>query len=160
MPAQDTLRGATNGLTFLQAYIDRASREVGQEKAMAMEAEVCRSLGRAQGRRIKERVAAEELDLTTVQKLLAYTIDEAFGIHSELVEASPHAMRVRCGRCPVFDSAEALGADAETIEAACRMTSIAYMDAMTRELNPRFRYELRRFRSGADDTCEEVVVMA
>jgi len=32
------------------------------------------------------------------------------------------------------------------------------MDAVTKQLNPNYSYQLQRFRAGADDFCEEVIV--
>ncbi|MFO8175346.1 MAG: hypothetical protein R6T96_13745, partial [Longimicrobiales bacterium] len=102
----------------------------------------------------------EELDLRQVRDMLAASIEEDFGIHSEVVEERPDEIVVRCGRCPVYDSAAALGLDAETIEAGCRASAIGYMDAMAAELKPGARYELRRFRRSAETPCEEVLVLA
>jgi hypothetical protein len=51
-----------------------------------------------------------------------------------------------------------MGVDAETIETLCRSGPVRFMDAVTKQLNPNYSYQLQRFRSGADDFCEEVIV--
>lgn len=132
MTTEDVRRGATNALAMLHAYVLRTAREVGEEKAMEMDAEVGRRIGAARGRSLKEG-RGEELDLRQVRDMLAASIEEDFGIHSEVVEERPDEIVVRCGRCPVYDSAAALGLDAGTIEAGCRASAIGYMDAMAAE---------------------------
>jgi hypothetical protein len=160
MKNDDVRRGATSAFTMVHAYVLRAAEELGVEKALAMDAEVGRRLGAARGRSLKERMPGKEFDIAQVREMLAASIKEDFGIHSEMVGERPGEIVVRCGRCPVYDAAAALGMDGATIEAGCRASAIGYMDALAAELNPRARYELRRFRNAAEDPCEEAIVLA
>jgi hypothetical protein len=50
--------------------------------------------------------------------------------------------------------------DEKAIEASCRGGSLGFMDAVAKQLNPDLSYELVKFRSSADDYCEEIVVLA
>jgi hypothetical protein len=67
---------------------------------------------------------------------------------------------IKIRRCPVYEAGLSLGMDAKTIEVGCRASSIHYMDAITKQLNPNLSYQLTKFRSAADGYCEEVVVLA
>ena len=60
----------------------------------------------------------------------------------------------------VREAAQALGVDAEATEASCRASSIRFVEAMAKQLNPNLSYQLAKFRSAPDDTCEEVIVLA
>jgi len=78
----------------------------------------------------------------------------------EVIEESPQRVVFKVDRCPVYEAAHALGMDAEAIEAICRADSIRFMGAMAKQLNPNLSYQLRKFRSAADDSCEEAIVLA
>jgi hypothetical protein len=52
-----------------------------------------------------------------------------------------------------------MGMDVKDIEANCRATSMRFMDAMVKQLNPNLSYELTKFRSTADESCEESLVL-
>ena len=55
---------------------------------------------------------------------------------------------------------QAVGMDAEAIEAACRACSIRLMEAMAKQLNPNLSYQLVKFRTAPDGYCEEAIVLA
>lgn len=77
-----------------------------------------------------------------------------------MIEESPQRVVFKVDRCPVYEAAHALGMNAEAIEAICRADSIRFMGAMAKQLNPNLSYQLRKFRSAADDSCEEAIVLA
>jgi len=53
-----------------------------------------------------------------------------------------------------------MGMDAKTIEnLVCRSGSIKLMDAMVKQLNPNLSVRIKKFRSSADDFCEEEIVL-
>ena len=76
-----------------------------------------------------------------------------------MIEESPHEVSFKVGRCPLYESAHMLGLDAETIETLCRAGAVRNMDTMVKQLNPNLNYQLRKFRSGTDNFCEEVIVL-
>jgi hypothetical protein len=51
------------------------------------------------------------------------------------------------------------GLDDRTLETMCREGSIRFMDAAVKQLNPRLSYEIVRYRSAADDSCDEQIVL-
>jgi hypothetical protein len=63
-------------------------------------------------------------------------------------------------RCPLYEAAQELGMDGATIEAMCRASAIRYMDTMVKQYNPQLSYQLREFRSSADNSCIEEVVLS
>lgn len=52
------------------------------------------------------------------------------------------------------------GSSHNAIEALCRAGAIRTMDTITKQLNPALSYQLNKFRSSADDSCEEVIVLS
>jgi len=160
MAVEDTFNGAKTGLTLLDAYINTVAQAIGMERALALEHEMCETMGAAQGKMIKEQAGIAEFDAKAAHPLLMTVIEDGFGILSEVIEESPQRVVVKVGRCPVYESAQALGMDAQAIEASCRASSIGFMDAMAKQLNPNLSYQLTKFRSGADGYCEEAIVLA
>jgi len=65
---------------------------------------------------------------------------------------------VKSGRCPLYSAGQMLGLDNNTLETMCRNGSARLMDTITKELNPNLSYQLRKFRSGDDDFCEEAII--
>ena len=159
MAVEDTFNGAKAGLTFMNAYSNTVAQAIGMEQALALETTMCETLGAAQGKMIKEQAGIEELDANAATQMLSNLIKESFGILSEVVVDSPQRVLIKVGRCPVYESAQALGMDTEAIEASCRSSSIMFMDALAKQLNPDLSYQLDKFRSAADDYCEEAVVL-
>ncbi len=159
MAVQDTFNGAKSGLTFLQAYLNSVADEIGMEQALALDTKTCQALGTAQGMMLKEQAGVDEVDIKTGEKMLSALIEEGFGIVSEVTGESPNKITCKVGRCPVYESAEMVGKDNKAIEAGCRAGAITFMDTVAKQLNPKLSYELTKFRSSADDFCEEAVVM-
>jgi hypothetical protein len=160
MAVEDTFNGAKSGLTFLNAYINTVAGVIGEEQAHALETATCQALGTSQGMMIKDQIGVEIFDLKSSSKVLQNLIEEGFGIRSEVIEETPQTIKINVGRCPVYESMQALGMDEKAIEASCRGGSLGFMDAVAKQLNPDLSYELVKFRSSADDYCEEIVVLA
>ena len=78
----------------------------------------------------------------------------------EVVDEDPQRISFKVSKCPIYEAAQMMGVDAKTIETLCRNGPVRFMDTMTKQLNPNFSYQLKRFRSGADDFCEEEIVQA
>jgi hypothetical protein len=157
MGTEDTLNGATAAMTLFNAYMGTVAEEIGMERAGNMFTKMCENMGTMQGKMMKEQAGAEEIDAKTAWSLVK-NVPENLGITSEVVEESPQEVVVRLGKCPVYSGAEMVGFDAETIEAMCRTGSARLMDTVVKQLNPNLSHQLRKFRSSADDFCEEAIV--
>ena len=109
---------------------------------------------------IKEQAGVEEFDASAAGHVLLDVVKEALGILSEVIEESSQRLVMRIGRCPLYESAQEVGVDAETSEGYCRACDIGYMDTMVKQLNPELSYQLMKFRSTENAYCEEAVVLA
>ena len=159
MSSEGIFNGAKTGFTCMYAYIGTVAEELGMEKALDLDNKACQMLGAAQGKMIKEQVGNEEIDSRGAAELLGKLIEEGFGILSEVTEESPQKTVRKLGRCPIYEGAQAIGFDNQAIEATCRAGSLQFMDAAAKQLNPKLSYQLTKFRSSADDSCEETVVL-
>lgn len=159
MAIEDTFNGAKKAFTFLHAYINAVAQEIGMERALALDTKVCEAMGAAQGKMIKEQAGVEEIDAKAAHPLASNSIEEGIGVNSEVIEESPQRVVLKVGKCPVYEAWQMLGMDAETIEAECRAGALRFMDTMVKQLNPNLNYKLTKFRSAADDFCEEEIVL-
>lgn len=157
MSANDKLEGARNAFVFFYAFQEAVGKEIGMQKAIDIAGKVDKEMGAMQGRKMKEQAGAEELDLKAVTALALSSINTGFGIASEMIDQSPEKMVIRCGRCPIYEAAELLGIDPGTTRQLCEAGPLKFMDGMVKQLNPKFTYQLRKFRISAGDFCEEQI---
>ncbi len=157
MKTEATFNGVKNGLMFLNAYHNKVAQEIGQERALELEAMSSTEMGTAQGMMLKEQIGQNNVDAISAAKIIFKYLEQELGIISVVKEESPDKVVYSCGRCPVFESYEMFGADNKDIETACRASALGFMDSLVKQLNPELNYGLIRFRSGADDSCDEVI---
>ncbi len=151
--------GAKNGMSMFFVYFGEVAKEVGVERALALNTRMFEAMGAAAGQAVREASGGADLDPVTAGELAGSHIQDTMGFEQERVEASPELILCTCGRCPIYEAAQAVGMDGATIEAVCRTGSIPYMDAFMRQLNPRLSYRLTQFRSSAAEPCREEIVL-
>jgi hypothetical protein len=159
MASADTFEGAKNGLTFLFAYMNMVGQDIGMERATALDTKMCEAMGAAHGKAIRAQAGIEELDAAVAASLTGRSIEQTLGISSEVVQEGAQETVVKVGRCPVYEAAQALGMEGAAIEASCRAGSIRYMDTVVKQFDPRLSYQLREFRSSAEDSCVEAIIL-
>ena len=158
MTTKDTFNGAKNAYIEFFAYINTVAQEMGQERAFALKSKTSEVMGAMQGQMMKAQACPAACDVKDAALLAQEAIKE-LGICSETVVESPQEVVFKVAQCPLYEAAQALGLDAETIETLCRAGAIRFMDATVKQLNPNLHYQLRKFRVAADDCCEEAIVL-
>ena len=156
MTIEDTFRGAKNGYIYSYAYLTMVAEEIGMERAIALENKMCEARGAIDGKIIKEQVDIKDFDAKAAASI-AENYVESIGMRLEVIEESPQKVSFKIGRCPLYEATQVLGLDAETIEHLCRAGPVRNMDSMVKQLSPNLNYQLRKFRSGTDNFCEEVI---
>ena len=159
MGMEDTFNGAMTAMTFFNAYENTVVEEIGEEQMLNMLTKMCETMGAMQGTMMKEQAGTQEIDAKTAWSMVR-SVPESLGMGSEVMEESPEKVVAKMGRCPIYTAAQMLGVDVKTMESRCRGSSVKFMDSVVKQLNPNFRYELRKFRKSADDFCEEAIVKA
>jgi len=158
MATEDTFNGAKSAYTHYFDYLTTVAQEIGMERAVVLQSKMCEATGAMQGNMIKEQAGVEQFDAQAAASL-AENFIEGLGIRSEVMEESPQKVVTKVGRCPLYEAAQGLGLDAETIEALCRAGALRFMDTMVKQLNPNLSYRLMKFRSATDDFCEEAIAL-
>lgn len=143
-------------MMILDAYVNAVGQEIGKERAVGIMTKMADNLGAKQGKMLKEKSGNKQFDAKAAASLLN-TIPQGFGMSMKMIEATPTRAVAKVSRCPVYEAALACGMDAASIEAMCHASSIRMMDAAVKQLNPSLSMRVKKFRSSADDFCEEEV---
>ncbi len=151
--------GAKNGMSMFFAYFGTVAKEIGMDRALALNRRMFEAMGAAAGQAIREASGGNGVDAVTAGTLAGRHIQDTMGFEQERVEKSPGLILCACGRCPIYEAAQEVGMDGATIEAVCRAGPIPYMDVLVRQLNPRLSYRLTQFRSSAAEPCKEEIVL-
>jgi len=158
MTIEDTFRGAKNGYIYSYAYLTMVAEEIGMERAIALQTKMCEARGAIDGKTIKEQVEIKDFDAKAAASIAENYVG-SIGMRLEVIEESPQKVSFKVARCPLYEAAQELKLDAETIEHLCRAGPVRNMDSMVKQLNPILDYELRKFRSSEENFCEEVIVL-
>lgn len=158
MAIEDVFNGAKSAYSFFFAYINTVAQEIGMERALGLYTKMCETMGAMQGKIMKEQAGVREFDPKRAFSLIK-SVPEGLGVRMEALEESPQRVVIKVGRCPLYEAAQVVGMDAKTIETLCRAGALRFMDAVTKQLNPTLSYRLRKFRSAADDFCEEEILL-
>jgi hypothetical protein len=160
MASVDTFNGAKNAFTYMFAYLNTVGQDIGMERALALDTKMCEAMGVAQGMEIKKQGGTEQVGLQAVTSLTERFLEDGLGISSKLLEEDARKRVFKVGRCPLYEAAEALGMDSASIEGLCRAGAIRYMDTLVKQLNPALSYQLREFRSSAEECCIEGILLS
>ncbi len=158
MAIEDTFNGAKNAFTSFFAYLNVVALEIGMERAVALQTKTFESMGAKSGKMMKEQSGVEEFD-PKAAALQVINMAAGLGNILEVIEESPQKVVIKCGRCPSYEAAQEVGLDAETMETLCRASALRILDTTVKQLNPDLNYKLTKFRSSADDFCEEEIVL-
>jgi hypothetical protein len=70
MAIEDAFMSARAVFTFLDAYVNTVSQEIGRERALALMTKACESIGAMRGKVLKEQSGIKEFDAKTAWSLL------------------------------------------------------------------------------------------
>jgi predicted ArsR family transcriptional regulator len=157
MAAQDAVNAARFAYTAYDTFLMGVAQEIGLDCALEVQAKAMEAMGTAQGQMLKEQTGIEQADAQMVYGILSQMLD-GVGFATKVMEAGPERVTFRAAQCPIYEAGRLIGLDHTTIEAICRSGGICTMDAVTRQLNPNLRYQLRTFRSSAEAGCVEEIV--
>jgi hypothetical protein len=158
MASEDVFRAAKTVLTLFDAYVNTVTQEIGKEKAQALMTQTCEFAGMMQGMMMKEQSDIKEFDAKAAWSL-AKMFKDNLGAEYEVIEESAQKVVIRNGRCPMYEAAQMMGMDANTIETGCRTGPMMLMGTAVKQLNPNLDLQVRKFRSASDDFCEEEIIL-
>ena len=146
---------AKNAFTYMFAYLNTVGEDIGMNRALALYTNTCEAMGAAQGMAFREQSGVEAISPQAATPLIDRFLEDGLGITSQPLEEDAQKRLFKVGRCPLYEAAEALGMDHASIEGLCRNGALRFMDTLSKQLNPAFSYQLREFRSSAEDSCIE-----
>ncbi|MCK4736562.1 MAG: L-2-amino-thiazoline-4-carboxylic acid hydrolase [Methanophagales archaeon] len=155
MAIEDVFNGAKAAMILNYGYINTVAQEIGMERALALYTKMCENMAAMQAKMMKEQAGIKEFDAKAAWSLLKTTPDSV-GCSIEVVEESPRRVRVKIGKCAVYEAAQTMGLD---LKAFCLAGPNRFMDTGAKQLNPKLSFQMRKFRSAPDDFCEEEVVL-
>lgn len=155
MATEDVFNGALRAFMFGFAYFNTVAQEIGMERALELLTKMCESMAPLEGQVVKQQLGIQGDDAKAALALIR-SVDGSLGKALEVLEESPEKVVWKTFRCPIYEAAQMLGIDAKTI---CRRGFGRAADVMIKQINANMSYQCRKFRSSADDFCEEAVVM-
>lgn len=158
MVNEDVFKGARSALTFLFAYQNAVAREIGAERAIALQTKTSESMGARQGKMLKEQSGIKVFDAKAVLPLIK-GLKESMGMTFEIVEESPQRVVIRNRQCPFYEAARTVGMDDKAIETACHAGSMRIADSALKQLNPKLNIRVSKFRSTPDGFCDEEIAL-
>ena len=158
MATKDGFTGAKAAFMFFEAFVNAVAQEIGMERTLSIMTKMSENGGAMQGKMMKQQAGDKEIDAKTAWSLLKTAVGDLV-LSFQLVEESPKRVVVKAGRCAVYEAGQALGIDGKTIETVCRAGGNRFDDTLVKQLNPSLTFRLKKFRSAADDCCEEEVVL-
>jgi hypothetical protein len=159
MGTKDVFKGAKAAYTMFDAYINTVAQDIGMERAVGLLAKTYVNMGAMQGKRMKEQAGIKKFDAKAASPAVKTTGD-ALGVSTKVAEQSPQRVVFKIGRCSIYDAAQTLGMDTKTIETMCRASTERFMDTLVKQLDPSLSFRVRKFRSTADDFCEEEIILS
>jgi L-2-amino-thiazoline-4-carboxylic acid hydrolase len=158
MATEDGFAGAKEAFMFFEAFVNAVAQEIGMERTLGIMTKMSEDGGAMQGKMMKQQAGAKEIDAKEAWSLLKTAVGNLV-LRFQLVEENPKRVVIKAGRCAVYEAGQALGLDGKTIETVCRAGGNRFDDTLVKQFNPRLSFRLRKFRSSADDFCEEEIVL-
>jgi hypothetical protein len=159
MAIEDVFKGAKSAFCILYTYQNAVIRELGIERALALQTELSELIGTGQGRMLMEQLMIKGTDAIAAIPMIE-NLKENIGESFEIIEKSAVKVVMRNGRCPFYEAAQMIGMDNKAIMTFCQTGSIRIADAVVRQLNPKLSLRVRKFRKNATDACEEELFLS
>ena len=154
---EEAYNATMNMTTMYGAFLNTVAHEIGWEQAIDLMSKTDEALGASMGKTTKEQMGIKDLDVGTASSIMK-GMGATYGITAEL-EEGPNTVLVKNYKCPFYDGLKMSGFDHEAIEVFCRNGPATMVNAFVGQLDPTAKYQLRKFRSTQDDSCEEEIVL-
>ena len=155
---EDVFNGAMAGLVFLDGFYNEVVEEIGEEKTLSLMDKMGMSLGKMQGKMLKNQARRDKIRNVTpsIARSLFGSIFTGLGMETEILKDTPEKISLNVKRCPVYEAGKLMGLVDENF---CRHSAVKFMDTVVKQLNPNLNYKLKKFRTSSDDCCQEEIVL-
>lgn len=155
---EDIFEGAKTAYTAYFAYVNTLIKEIGKEKALELMTKSDTVRGSNVGADIKAGAGGKDF---CVQEAMETIIEMAKGIGGidTIIELNDKEGKTvtAFGKCPVYEAGKANGMDDGLIEELCRASSLAFLNSVVKQLNPKLCYKVSAFRSEEYGGCLEEI---
>ena len=153
MASEEAFNAARDLMAMSLIYLRAVGEEIGMERALDIAAKAAERTGVQWAQRVKE--AGLRGDDARAAGWAMTKVIGSWGAVTKPLEVSPQKIVAENGRCPVYDACVIAGIDPKSY---CRVSTRA-PDAMFKQINPNLSQQCLKYRSSADDTCIEAIVM-
>ena len=155
---KDVFSGATIAYTAYFSYVKEVINEFGKEKALELMTRSDTARGIRAGAEIKEMEGGKDFSVEETKNMIVEMAAGIGGVDITIEESEECAKTVtEMGKCPVYEAGKANGLDDEMIEALCRASSLAFLNNVVKQLNPKLYYDVTAFRSEKYNGCLEEI---
>lgn len=158
MAKEDNTSGVQRAYAVLFAYVTAVVEEVGTEKAFGILSKVVEKRGEDDGRALVKKLGIKEGDIDSGLAVYSAFLAEG-GIFHEVEKTRDRAL-IRVSKCPIYTAYYQSGFACDwLVEAMCKNMALPLITSILKQVNPRFRAMVRRYRSSSEDYCLEELVL-
>lgn len=160
MSTKDTFNGAKTAYTDYYSCFNTVMGKIGMDKALKLMNKSDVARGKEIGKKIKYEAGGKDFGLEEAADTIINMAKGIGGIDDVLKRDDKMVVTLtKFGNCPVYEAAREVGLDDKTIEQMCHAGSLSFLDEVVKQLNPKLKYRLRKFRSKDCGGCVEEIVL-
>jgi hypothetical protein len=156
MQKEDAFNATKVMSTLYGGFFKEVAKEIGREKALALQAKQGEAFGDMMAGMLRAQVADKGLNIKTLSSVVS-AAPAVFGMTPEVEEAAT-SFKLHSHQCPMYDGWKEAGLDHETIGSMCRALAATEYAALTKAF-PQVSARLE-FRSAPDRACVEEYSLA
>lgn len=158
MARQESTSGVHRAYAVLFAYIIATIEEMGSEKAFTLLSKVVEERGKEDGKALIRKLGIQETDLDA--GLAVYSAFLTDGGISHQIEKTGQQTLIRIQKCPMYTAYYSSGLACDwLVEAMCKNVALPLVTSVLKQVNPKFKAKIRRFKTSSDDYCLEELVL-
>ncbi len=151
--------GVQRAYAILFAYVVNAVEELGTQEAFSLLTKVVEERGKEDGRGLIRRLGIHGDDLEAGLAVYQAFLREC-GVECQVVEKSKDRAVMRVGKCPIYDAYHSAITDCDWLaESMCKNMTHPLLTAIVKQVNPRLKSSIRRYRTFSNGYCLEELAL-
>lgn len=153
-------KGAETAYMSSCSYIKSVMETIGVEETLNLMQQTDEKRGIQVGKAMKAELGNRDLDMDELLEVIVKMAKDIGGMDTIIEKTPEKAVTVTgMGKCPIYEAAKSIGMSDSEIEKMCRASSAVFLDKVVEQLNPKFTYQVKKFRSLEDGGCVEEIVV-
>lgn len=158
MVKEGNISGVQDVYTAWFSYILAVSDDFGTEKALELLSRVVEVVGEATGKRLIKHLGVQGKGVDIGFALYSSLLD-SYGVEHQIVEKTGDLASIKIGNCPIYGALKNVGWCREMREGLCKNLFLPYIATILRQVSPRVKLRLRRYRASSNDYCIEEIFL-